>query len=109
MIIYRSYEMLLITVFGVMQCLRGLRLKKTHCFPHTVHYCCCSLQFLQSNIILRSEACSDWPAIQCAVIGRIPQACDEMLRPLPYLETQSLHDNNTTARHLGGVMQIIQQ
>ncbi len=27
-------------------------------------------------IVLRSEACSYWPAIQCIVIGRIPQAWD---------------------------------
>ncbi len=27
-------------------------------------------------IVLRSEACSDWPVIQCIVIGRIPQVWD---------------------------------
>ncbi len=27
-------------------------------------------------IVLRSEVCSDWPAIRCVVIGRTPQACD---------------------------------
>ncbi len=32
-------------------------------------------------IILRSEACSDWPAIQCVVIGRIPQAWQKCYAP----------------------------
>ncbi len=27
-------------------------------------------------IVLRSEVYSDWPAIQCVVIGRIPKVCD---------------------------------
>ncbi len=33
----------LFCVFGVMQCLGGLKFKKTHNFPHTVHYCCSSM------------------------------------------------------------------
>ncbi len=36
-------------------------------------------------IVLRSEVCSDWPAIQCVVIGRIPQACDRNVTPLTML------------------------
>ncbi len=32
-------------------------------------------------IVLRSEMCSDWPAIQFIVIGRIPQACDGNVTP----------------------------
>ncbi len=36
-------------------------------------------------IILRSEACSDWPAIQCVVIGRIPQTWDGNVTPLTVL------------------------
>ncbi len=59
-----------------------------HYFPHTVHYCCSSMPFWNASIftkliVLRSEACSDWPAIQCVVIGRIPQACDGNVTP-PY-------------------------
>ncbi len=38
-------------------------------------------------IVLRSEACSDWPAIQCVVIGRIPQM--KTLRPSPYCDAVS--------------------
>ncbi len=29
--------------------------------------------------------CSDWPSIQCIVIGRIPQACDGNVTPLTVL------------------------
>ncbi len=36
-------------------------------------------------IVLRSEVCSDWPAIQCVVIGQIPQACDGNVMPLTVL------------------------
>ncbi len=36
-------------------------------------------------IVLRSEVCSDWPAIQCVVIGRIPQAWDGNVTPLTVL------------------------
>ncbi len=35
--------------------------------------------------VLRSEACSDWPAIQCVVIGWIPQAWDGNVTPLTVL------------------------
>ncbi len=54
------------------------KVKKTHYFSHTVHYCCSSMPRLSETklIVLRSEACSDWPAIRCVVIGRTPQACD---------------------------------
>ncbi len=48
-------------------------------------------------IVLRSEACSDWPVIQCVVIGRIPQAETERLRPLPYWDAMSRHDDTKTA------------
>ncbi len=33
--------------------------------------------------------CSDWPAIQCIVSGRIPQACDGNVTPLPYCDAVS--------------------
>ncbi len=43
-------------------------------------------------IVLRSEACSDWPAIQCVVIGRIPRACDANVTPFTIFgNTQRLH------------------
>ncbi len=45
-------------------------------------------------IVLRSEACSDWPAIRCVVIGRIPQ----MLCPLPYCGAMSRHDDTKTIK-----------
>ncbi len=73
--------------FGVMQCLRSSRLKK-HYFPHTVHYYRYSLphnsetcRFFTKIIVLKSEVCSDWPAIQCVVIGWISQACDKCYTP----------------------------
>ncbi len=109
-------------------CSRSLRLK-THYFPHTVHYCCSSLpclyetcRFLQSSSFWRARCGSDWPAIQCIVIGRIPQACDGNFTPLTIFgNTQHLHDMAVVAtmlqrerklrllslrKHLGGVMQI---
>ncbi len=36
-------------------------------------------------IVLKREVCSDWPAVQCIVIGRIPQACDRNVTPLTVL------------------------
>ncbi len=30
-------------------CLCGLRFKKTHCFPNTVHYCCSSMPRLSET------------------------------------------------------------
>ncbi len=36
-------------------------------------------------IILKSEVCSDWPAIKYVVIGPIPQAYDENVTPLTIL------------------------
>ncbi len=67
-------RLLKITLFGVMQCLRGLRYT---IFPHTAHYFCSFLKRVVTKlIVLRSEVCSDWPAIWHIVIGRIPQGCD---------------------------------
>ncbi len=52
-------------------------------------------------IVLKSEVCSDWPAIQCIVIGRIPQACDGNVDGnTQKFRLLSLH------KHSGGVMQI---
>ncbi len=49
-------------------------------------------------IVLRSEACSDWPAIQCIVIGRMPQAWDGNVPPLPYCEAVSQRNNTKTIK-----------
>ncbi len=69
-----------------------LKVKITHHFPHTVHFCCSSMLHLSETctfftklIVLRSKVCSDWPAIQCIVIGRIPQALDGDVTPLTIL------------------------
>ncbi len=86
-------------------CLCGLRLKKTHYFPHTVHYCCSSMlrlsetcRFLQSS--------SFWKA-RCALIGQLSRALwladylksvTEMLRPLPYCDAVSRRDNSKTIK-----------
>ncbi len=41
-----------------------------------------------TKLILKSTVCSDWPAIQSVVIGRIPQACDE--NTITYFEAHSI-------------------
>ncbi len=41
--------------------------------------------------------CSDWPAIQCVVIGRIPQACDGNVI-LPYCDAVSRRDETKTIK-----------
>ncbi len=62
------------------------KFKKTHycTFPHTVHCCCSSMLRLSETYIFTKliPVSSDWPAIQCLVIGRIPQACDGNVMPL---------------------------
>ncbi len=74
----------LFCVFGAMQCVYVVQ--KTQYFPHTVHNCCFSMPLIFTTLIVRrSEVCSDWPAIRCAVIGQIPQAC-ELLRPSLYCD-----------------------
>ncbi len=88
----------LFCVFGVMQCLRGLRLKK-HISFHK------ALPFWNKNKAHHSEKRGVlW-------LASYPVRCDwpntsstwQMLRPLPYLETHSFsttwrRGNNTTAR-----------
>ncbi len=93
-------------------CLRGLSFKKLY-FQHIVHYCCSSLRrtFWNSSIYFLQSS-SFWKAL-CALIGRISQACDGNVTPLPYLETHSIYSvYNTTVRtkvkHLGIIMQIFQ-
>ncbi len=102
------------------------KVKKTRYIPHTVHYCCSSLpclsetcQFFTKLIVLKTTVCSDWPAIQCIVIGRIPQVFDGNVTPLTIFgNTQHPHISMVaaaTARmkvtpslriHLSGVMQM---
>ncbi len=78
------------------------KVKKTHYFPHTAHYCCSSMPRLSETriftklIVLRSEVCSDWPAIHCIVIGRMPQAWDGNLTPLTVLWCRVTAQNNKT-------------
>uniref|UniRef100_A0A8C0YN73 PTPRF interacting protein alpha 3 n=1 Tax=Cyprinus carpio carpio TaxID=630221 RepID=A0A8C0YN73_CYPCA len=40
---------------------------------------------LSKLIVLKSNLCCDWPAIQCIVIGRMPQVCDGKVTPLTIL------------------------
>ncbi len=70
-------------------CLRGF---KKHSIFHILYIIVSPLcpafwnaQIFTKLIVLRSEACPDWPAIPCVVIGRIPQACDGNVTPLPML------------------------
>jgi len=73
-------------------CLFGLRFKK-HIFFHILYIivsplCPAFLKrviFFTKLIVLKSKVCSDWPAIQCFVIGWIPQACDGNVTPLTVL------------------------
>ncbi len=58
----------------------GLRIKNTLFSTHyTLLLFLYALPFWNASIftkliVLKSEVCSYWPAIQCIVIGRIPQA-----------------------------------
>ncbi len=47
-------------------------------------------------IVLRREVCSDWPAIHCIVIGRMPQAWDGNLTNLTVLWCRVTAQNNKT-------------
>ncbi len=73
----------LLYVFGVMQCAYAVRGSKNTLFST---YCILLLllyaPIFTKLIVLRSEVCSDWPAIWCVVIGRIPQAWDWDVTPL---------------------------
>ncbi len=85
-------------------CLCGLRLK------NTLFSTSCTLLLLlyapsfwnapifTKLIVLRSEACSDWPAIQCVVIGRIPQAWDGNVTPCTYCDAVSRRDDTKTIK-----------
>ncbi len=59
-----------------MQCVCGLRFKK-HIIFHILYIIVVppfwNASIFTKLIVLRSEVCSDWPAIQCVVIGQIPK------------------------------------
>ncbi len=82
-------------------CLRG---SKNTLFSTYCHSCCSSMPaFLKrvdfyKLIVLRSEACYDWPAIQCVVIGRIPQAWYGMFSPSPNCDGVSRRDETKTIK-----------
>ncbi len=82
-------------------CLCGLRFKK-HIIFHILYIIVAPLlpfwnaPIFTKLIVLRSEVCSDWPAIQYVVIGRIPQAWDGNVTPLTVLWCVSRrHDTKT--------------
>ncbi len=94
-------------VFGVVQCNVFARfdvqktLFSTYCTLLLILYALPFWNVLSCTklIVLRSEVCSDWPAIQCIVIGRIPHACDRNVMPLTMLWCRVLArrlKNNTT-------------
>ncbi len=96
-------KIMLFCVFGVVQCVYAFKVKKTTLFST---YCTLLLllyappfwkaQIFTKLIVLRNEVYSDWPAIQCVVIGRIPQAGDGNVMPLPYCDAMSWCDDTTT-------------
>ncbi len=91
-------------------CLCGLRFKK-HIIFHILYIIVAPLcpafwnaLIFTKLIVLRSEACSDWPATQCVVFGRIPQAWDGNVTPLTVLWCRvpaRRHKNNKTHHKLG--------
>ncbi len=102
------FKRVIFCVFGVMQCVfKVFKLKKKTLFST---YCALLLLLYASPfwnapintklIILRSEACeADWPAIQCVVIGQIPQVRDGNVTPLTVLWCRvpaRWHKNNKT-------------
>ncbi len=81
------------------------KVKKTHYFPHTVHYCCSSmLRLSETHWFLQSS--SFWEA-RHALIGQLSSALwlaeylkheTEMLRPLPYCDAVSRRDDTKTIK-----------
>ncbi len=86
-------------------CLCGLRLKKTHYFPHTVHYCFSSMPLLsETRWFLQSSLF--WEARR-ALIGQLSSALwlaeylkheTEMLCHFPYCDAVSWHDDTKTVK-----------
>ncbi len=79
--------------------------KKTHYFPHTVHYCCSSMPCL-SEMCRFLQSSSFWEA-RCALIGQLSSALwlaeylkrvTEMLRPLPCCDAVSRRNETTTIK-----------
>ncbi len=72
-------------------CLRGSRFRKLiicrilYIIVATLCYAFLKRVDFLKLTILRSEVFSDWPAIQCIVISRIPQVCDGNITPLTML------------------------
>ncbi len=58
------------------------------------------------SIFTKLIVCSDWPAIQCVVIGRMPQACDGNVTPLTVFGNTLKLRLLSLRKHLGGVTQI---
>ncbi len=89
-------------VFGVMQCVYVVygSLFSTYCTLLLLLYAPTfwNGSIFTKLIVLRSEACSDWPAIWCVVIGRIPQACDGNVTLLPYCDVVSRRDETQTIK-----------
>ncbi len=54
---------------------------------------------------MRSEVCSDWTAIQCILIGQIPQVCDGNVTPLTVLwcRVQARRDQNNKTQYKQGI------
>ncbi len=81
------------------------KVKKTHYFPHTVHYCCSSMLCLsETRRFLQSS--SFWEA-RCAMIGQLFGALwlgeylkreIEMLHPSPYCDAVSRCDDTKTIK-----------
>ncbi len=91
-------------ILCIAMCLCGLRFKK-HIIFHILYIIVAPLcpafwnaSIFTKLIVLRSEVCSDWPAIQCVVIGRILQACDGNVTPLPYCDAVSWRDETKTIK-----------
>ncbi len=81
------------------------KVKKTHYFPHTVHYCCSSMPRLsETRTFLQSS--SFWEA-RSALIGQLSSTLwlaeylkheTEMLRPSPYCDAVSRRDETKTIK-----------
>ncbi len=105
----KSYDIakknIILCIWCNAMCLCGLRFKttlfSTYCTLLLLLYAppFWNTSIFTKLIVLRSEVCSDWPAIQCVVIGRIPQAWDGNVTPLTILWCCVLarrHKNNKT-------------
>ncbi len=82
-VIWCCLKKTLFFVFGVMQCVLTFSTRCTLLLLYALSFW--NTLIFTKLIVLRSEACSDWPALQCVVIGRIPQAWDGNVTPLTVL------------------------